>query len=630
MSTLYGIQPLVSSVTDRPASPIPPPPTSGHRRCKQSWFRRQHRVFPKSKGALMILLWNIIVGFTYGALLSLTAALSVSFTGPLHYVIYIELGGFTLIALIQLLSYPVGGLLADLCCGRYRIVSLSIFKIWLGTVLISIVCMTYISNGFEEGEARPFVIFLATAAFIVLAAGFTGFQANAVQFGLDQLLDAPSAELSIFLHWYEWTENLGEMLARLITSTFACNEFMLEKVSAVIPPVCVIAGGVVLAFSYYKRKWFHCEPRTHNPYGMVYHVLKFVARHNRPVRPPSAFTYCDDEIPTRIEFAKQRFGGPFSTETVEDVKTFLRILAMLLLVTPVFNLHIASSYILPLYGIYFGEKPPSFTDGCTPAWMFLQSGSSSYIVTILFLPPYIMFIHPNLTRCMPRILHRLLLGIVLLIATVAIMLGLLMVAKHAALQGEGRSDLKCLFQAEVRAGIKNDTVSSRLHYHTPLLIIPSIITGITIPLTYITIMEFISSQSPHTMKGLLLGVFYAFRGLFIMLGCIFMFPFVQPEWWEDSNGSLFDCGFSYYLTSTVFGVVGIVTVSLGVKWYHYRDRQDRPYGPSYVEEYYSRYNRNARSTTMVTSASEEEAEEVGLLHAEINNSILAYGTMDGT
>ena len=66
---------------------------------------------------------------------------------------------------------------------------------------------------------------------------------------------------------------------------------------------------------------------------MVYRVLRFAAGHSKPLR-RSAFSYCDDERPGRMEFAKQRFGGPFTTETVEDVKTFLRILLMLLAICP--------------------------------------------------------------------------------------------------------------------------------------------------------------------------------------------------------------------------------------------------------------------------------------------------------
>lgn len=90
---------------------------------------------------------------------------------------------------------------------------------------------------------------------------------------------------------------------------------------------CVL---LLLLFSCWKRRWFYSEPGQNNPYKMVFQVLNFVRKHKYPLQ-RSAFTYCDDEEPSRIDFAKERYGRPFSTEQVEDVKTLFRILALLLM-----------------------------------------------------------------------------------------------------------------------------------------------------------------------------------------------------------------------------------------------------------------------------------------------------------
>ncbi len=50
-------------------------------------------------------------------------------------------------------------------------------------------------------------------------------------------------------------------------------------------------------------------------YKLVYGVISFAIKHKKPIR-RSAFTYCDDERPSRLDFAKQRYGGPFTTEQV--------------------------------------------------------------------------------------------------------------------------------------------------------------------------------------------------------------------------------------------------------------------------------------------------------------------------
>ena len=44
----------------------------------------------------------------------------------------------------------------------------------------------------------------------------------------------------------------------------------------------------------------------------------------------SALTYWEDEIPSRIDLRKRKYGGPFTIEEVENVKTFLQLLKVLL------------------------------------------------------------------------------------------------------------------------------------------------------------------------------------------------------------------------------------------------------------------------------------------------------------
>ena len=72
----------------------------------------------------------------------------------------------------------------------------------------------------------------------------------------------------------------------------------------------------------------HClikKPIQQNPLNLVHKVIKYAIRNKYP-RQRSAFTYCEDELPSRIDFGKSKYGGPFTTEQVEDVKTFFRFL----------------------------------------------------------------------------------------------------------------------------------------------------------------------------------------------------------------------------------------------------------------------------------------------------------------
>ena len=69
------------------------------------------------------------------------------------------------------------------------------------------------------------------------------------------------------------------------------------------------------------NQWLIKEPTTQNPFKLVNRVVKYAIKNKHP-RCKSAFTYCEDDLPSRIDFSKSKNGGPFTTEQVEDVKTF--------------------------------------------------------------------------------------------------------------------------------------------------------------------------------------------------------------------------------------------------------------------------------------------------------------------
>ena len=63
----------------------------------------------------------------------------------------------------------------------------------------------------------------------------------------------------------------------------------------------------------------------------------------------SAFTYCEDDLPSGLDLGKEKYGGCFTTEQVEDVKAFYGILKVL------FSFGIvdfAADSILPLFALH--------------------------------------------------------------------------------------------------------------------------------------------------------------------------------------------------------------------------------------------------------------------------------------
>ena len=64
-----------------------------------------------------------------------------------------------------------------------------------------------------------------------------------------------------------------------------------------------------------------------NSYKLAYKVIKYALKNKHPQQ-RIAFTFCEDELPSCIDFGKSKYRGPFTTEKVEDIKTFLHVLVI--------------------------------------------------------------------------------------------------------------------------------------------------------------------------------------------------------------------------------------------------------------------------------------------------------------
>ena len=487
---------------------------------------------------------------------------------------YFFLGGYIFLG-ITLMLYPFGGLMADVCWGRYKVIISSILTISFGAfIMCSAVVM------FASKKLRNAATVLSVFGYTISLLGFSGFRSNSVQFSLDQLLDAPSEKISLFLHWFVWTEHVGKMAISTVLSLIAfpvCALSTSKFVSFIACCVFFVTIIVCVLFMYLTHNLYHHEGTSSNPYKNVWKVLKFAAKHGQPLGLRSSFTYADDEKPSRLDLAKRIYGGPFETEVVEDVKTILRIVVMLLATTPVFLLEVPMSYLFPLFGLHLGDRA-SEGQSCTYKWILFESGSLSDIISVLAIPLYLCLVYPYIKKWLPPIIFWLGVGIALMMASITSMFVIQTLSNHYSLMN-GLVNTTCLFL---------DKYPQQSNFPTYVLVISNLLYGIAAPLVSITVFEFISAQSPHTMKGLLLGVYYALRGLFVVLGSVSTLPFAQERLWGDQHGK-FGCGFYYYLSNSAFSVLGLVAFILAARWYRYRTRDDPPYRHQYAEDYYSRY-----------------------------------------
>jgi peptide/histidine transporter 3/4 len=560
-----------------------------------------------SKALVLILVWTAVVGAVYEHLnLIAVGLLDDSHIDKSN----VDSVPFALLA-FAMIFFPVSGFVADVFCGRLRYVMFSLVMLLLALLIASAGFILIFLTDKHVNVLQPvhldslfsnkliiLIFFLAVASFLLLTIAITGYRANYLQLGLDQMLDAPSRHLALFVHLATWAYNLLATVVVVLFTAAICyiTQYAFIMESAVLyssPLFYSVILIIVLCISYRKRHWFNSSSGQHNPYKTLFKVLNFARRHKYPIQ-RSAFTYSDDFRPSRIDYAKERFGGPFTTEQVEDVKTFIRILVVLLTLGPVHFLQVPSTFfVFPLFGLHAGQQTFIIHKHCTYEWFLLRSGSLTSIVGTCFFPLYIWFIFSHLRNRVPRIFARLKFGIITFLLGVLSMLSIDIAGHAKYYPNEALANFStCMFH--VSSSFRENTHTS-LNVHWAAFIPPNLLLGIGQLVFETTTLEFISAQSPHYMKGLLVGVYFAIRGVFQFINSITIIPISLEQFWVVGNLSLrnhpsiISCGFIYLLITCMFGLIGLILFSVATRKYKYRQRDELTFYQRDVEEIYDRY-----------------------------------------
>ena len=121
---------------------------------------------------------------------------------------------FSVSQAIAYLLYPLLGWLSDVYFTRYRVIRLAFIIVvvvaMVFTSLSSALMALGISSNSNLVSGPNIIVTLFMPALIVGLLALGLFEANAIQFGMDQMLEASSDQLSTFIHWYYWSNNLGQ------------------------------------------------------------------------------------------------------------------------------------------------------------------------------------------------------------------------------------------------------------------------------------------------------------------------------------------------------------------------------------------------------------------------------------
>ena len=445
---------------------------------------------------------------------------------------------FTIVASI----FPIIGWLADTRCSRYCMISFSMKIIWATAVLYVSLSSIYIA------EYGRFHSLLKYALFIVIIAGSGGFLSNIIQFSIDQLYDASSSEILAFLMWYIWTYFFGYLIVNY-TQVCVCGEHAL--VAKLLFP---LALSIVLCLDFLCNSWLVKEPVTSGPFKLMFKILKYVIKNKYP-RQRSAFTYWEDKQYSRIDLAKSKYGGPFTTEQVEDVKTVLRIITFMIIMSGVvgFWLNIDSISIN-----YFQNGDSIDCDtikskgGYLNCMKQLSVRCFGYVVITIFVPVHELFIFPLFWKYILQMnsIFKLNASLLCLICYYSVLTVMEAVGYHSLPEND-KANLTCFL----------GDPTSHIAMNYKWLYLPQVVSGFGRFYLVYAVLEFICARAPYSTKGLLVGFLYGllcFSWLFFSL-LLLPIHLTADKWSPVPYG----CGMWFYLIVVLVLLLYII-LELGI------------------------------------------------------------------
>ena len=490
--------------------------------CKLSYKPRKF----SSKGALLVLVWYLLAVSAFpqhvvSLSLNISSKLNISFS--------------VLSVLVLLVACVFVGWLADVRCGRLRVVKVGLLLMWLGELVLNV--YHAFSFAFPElNTTAPKIVDFAGSVCTVV--GGVAFSINIMQFGLEQMPDSSSVGITAFISWFVIATIFGYWLQEIYIHLLCLWAY--PKHACFLTQLCTKFAllSIAMCSMFLFGHWLIDHRQNRNPFKTVYRVLKFAKQHKYPVN-RSAFTFCEDEIPSRIDLGKSKYGGPFTTEEVEDVKTFFRILVFLATIFSVISI----LFGLLIFSPYSGNRDIEFS------YMLVIPVVTSLLYELLLYP---------VMRCRLSILVRIgccvfcnnLVSLVLLAFALVYTLG------------------------------PND-VKQYLVTHLWITLIFNVFYWCIGYVFMTSTLEFVYSQSPEHMKGFLIGTVLCVT-FFVLLICelvVTNFKVLR----DKENFAIY-----WAASATVCMLVVFVVYCCVARWYKRRERDEPCNERAIIEEIYGR------------------------------------------
>ena len=476
-----------------------------------------------SKKILLLLVWQVLLTFSWIVLLTISIPNKLS----LHVLVF-----------LSYLFGPLIGWLADVRFGRYRVIRFSTLSSFLASIL-------YYFSVLTGGGVSTLSTVLLYVSIVVFGFDYICYSAAMLPFITDQIIGATSDELGSVVRWYIWAQYLGLCLSDII-GIYS----MRSSLESVVSLFYAVPLAVIIISDCLCQQWLDRSHKVTNPIKLIIQVLNYTRKHRYPER-RSAFTYIDEEQPTRMDYGKEKFGGPFTEEEVEDVKTVLRLLPLVTCLS---------------VSVTFLESSPSmFLFKDYDSNLILNKAIINWLFPVVLIPLYQLLLYRCFHSCSPSMLRCI--GAGLFTCTLGFILLSVLGAIGVILSDDVQRYLSCKVLAD-------DATDPGDYVEWYWKLGPCILYGIGGTIAAALVYEFIIAQSPDKMKGFVIGIMIAFRGL-VILTEIFIFRFIFTL-----------CN---QLTVSLILVAFFVVFLVLSKRYTLRERNREINIQAIAEEHYERY-----------------------------------------
>ena len=448
---------------------------------------------------------------------------------------------------------PIAGWMGDSFLGRYRAVIVGVLVTMLSFLILLCATIMLQFNWTPIPEIALLCIYL-----LVTTCSLGSLYTNMLPFIIDQMIGASADDISAVVQWYYWSISLGVSAPNLL-GFIPINQLQ-QNLLVICFALIFLCLSSVLITDCLCHKWLDIHYKSSSPFKTIFKVLNYARKTKYPEH-RSAFTYIDEEEPSRLDYGKHKFGGPFTEEEVEDAKTIFRLLPL----------------VLSIFGAFIDSKFYIHNDNTVYPLLLTTFEPTdlrhmiAIVIPFLLIPAYRFIVFPLLHNRIPTFNKRVGAGLFLII------IGNLLNLTVDTIGHLHSNNTQCMFSDTSHGSANNHPIP--LYW----LLISETASEVGRTLVLCTSMEFLMAQSPNRMRGVMTGL------TTVLLGIGYITHYGLKQVVKHFSNVTPSCEFYYYLVLSILLILSLVLFTIAAKRYKLRERDRHVNIQAIAEEHYERY-----------------------------------------